>query len=128
VQFRYKNELYRFEHSVEAARAKGVSLVYGSDAFAQIVLALEDLARMQDRGIYDLSRWIAGMRFLPAPVEMPSCFKTLGFTEQPQTKQEVQERFRTLSKQFHPDNAQTGDSNAFHSVKKAAEQAMELYK
>ena len=42
VEFRYRNDLYRFEHSIEKAKAKGINLRYGSDAFAQVVLALED--------------------------------------------------------------------------------------
>ena len=43
VEFRYKGELYRFDHSVEKAKARGIDIRYGSDAFAQVVLALEDL-------------------------------------------------------------------------------------
>ena len=59
VEFRYKGELYRFSHSVKNAQEHGISLQYGSDAFAQVVLSLEDLARMVERGIYDLSTWVA---------------------------------------------------------------------
>jgi hypothetical protein len=128
AQFRYRGELYRFEHSIESAKAKGINLIYGTDAFAQVVLAIEDLWRLQSRGIYDLTRWIAGMRFLPPPTEILPCFKNLGFTEQPKTRAEVQERYRTLSKQLHPDNPQTGDAVAFEAVKKAAEQALSFYK
>jgi hypothetical protein len=43
VEFRYKGSLYRFEHSIEKAKVKGIKLSYGTDAFAQIVLSLEDL-------------------------------------------------------------------------------------
>lgn len=60
IEFRLKGDLYRFDHSVDKARARGVELRYGSDAFAQVVLALEDLARMVERGIYELSTWVAG--------------------------------------------------------------------
>ena len=66
VQFNYKNELYRFELTTEQSN----DLSYGSDCFARIVLALEDLARMIERGIYDLSRWIAGMKYLPPVIEI----------------------------------------------------------
>ena len=66
VEFRYKGELYRFSHSVKNAQEHGISLQYGSDAFAQVVLSLEDLARMVERGIYDLSTWVAGMKALQA--------------------------------------------------------------
>lgn len=103
VQFRLNGELYRFEHSVEKAKAKGVKLSYGSDAFAQIVLTLEDLARMQERGIYELSTWIAGLKFLLPVIEVPSFFKQMGFTELPGSADDVRERYRTLAKQLHSD-------------------------
>ena len=59
IEFRYKNELYRFDHSTEKAKARGLELRYGSDAFAQVVLTLQDLALMVERGVYDLSAWVA---------------------------------------------------------------------
>lgn len=34
IEFRYKNSLYRFDHSIEKAKQKGINLSYGSDAFA----------------------------------------------------------------------------------------------
>jgi hypothetical protein len=67
IEFRYKNDLYRFDHTIEKARARGIDIKYGSDVFAQVVLALEDLARMVERGIYDLSTWVSGMKYLPPP-------------------------------------------------------------
>jgi len=39
---------------VEKERKNGISLSYGSDAFAQLVLSLEDIARMTERGIDEL--------------------------------------------------------------------------
>lgn len=65
VSFTYKGQPYRFCHSVDNAKAHGVNIQYGSDVFAQVVLSLEDLARMVERGIYDLSTWVAGMKYLP---------------------------------------------------------------
>lgn len=62
VEFVYHGELYRLEHSVEKARAKGVELRYGSDAFAEVVLTLEDLVRIVERGIYELETWLLGMK------------------------------------------------------------------
>lgn len=41
-------------------------------AGAEVVLALEDLVRMIDRGIYDLSTWVAGMKYLLAPKKSKS--------------------------------------------------------
>ena len=121
VQFRYRGDLYRFDHSVEKAKARGVNLTYGSDAFAQVVLALEDLARMVERSIYELSTWVAGMRYLPPPVEVPSFFKYLGFTEIPAGAVDVKDRFRTLAKTMHPDTG--GNEDDFLALKDAAERA-----
>ncbi|WP_083521234.1 hypothetical protein, partial [Alicyclobacillus kakegawensis] len=125
VQFRLKGELYRFEHSVKKAQARGVKLQYGSDAFAQLVLSLEDLARMVERGIYELQTWVAGMRYLPPAVEIPSFFRYLGFTEIPARKEDVQERWRTLAKQMHPDSG--GSTEDFVRLKTATEQALAYF-
>ena len=103
VEFRYRGQLYRFDHSVEKARSRGKKLDYGTDAFAQVVLALEDLARMIDRGIYELSTWVAGMRYLPPPVTTPKHFLAMGFEEIPSGAIEVKARYRMLAKECHPD-------------------------
>lgn len=121
VEFRYKNDLYRFDHTLEKAKTKGINLKYGSDVFAQVVLALEDLARMVERGIYDLSTWVSGMKYLPAPVEIPSFFQFLGFAEIPASQGDVDVRYKTLAKQMHPDAG--GETEDFQKLKNAAEQA-----
>lgn len=125
IEFRIKGELYRFEHSIEKARARGIELRYGSDAFAQVVLALEDLARMVERGIYELQTWVAGMKYLPPPVEVPSFFRFLGFTEIPTGPEEVRERYRQLAKTMHPDMG--GKKEDFLALQRAAEQAMQYF-
>lgn len=128
VEFRLKGELYRFDHSVEKAKARGVDLSYGSDAFAQVVLSLEDLARMVERGIYEPSTWLAGMKYLPPVVEIPSFFKFLGFTEIPASQEEVKTRYRTLAKQIHPDvNKSDEATEDFLKLQKSAEQAMKYF-
>lgn len=125
VQFRLKGELYRFEHSIQKAQSRGVKLTYGSDAFAQIVLALEDLARITERGIYELSTWVSGMRYLPPPVEVPTFIRFLGFAEIPGCAADVKERYRTLAKQMHPDAG--GSEEDFKALQRAAEQAMKYF-
>jgi hypothetical protein len=122
VQFEYKGELYRFEHSVAKAQARGLKLQYGSDAFAQIVLSLEDLARMVERGIYDLSVWAAGLKMLPPAVDLPDCFRYLGFKQMPKTVDEVKERYRELAKIMHPDTG--GSEEEFEKLQKAKEEAI----
>lgn len=121
IEFRYKGQLYRFEHSVAKAKSKGIDLRYGSDAFAQLVLALEDLARMVERGIYDLGTWVEGMKFLPPVLEVPSFFKFLGFERVPGDLSEVMDRYRTLAKQMHPDTG--GSQEDFIQLQKSVEQA-----
>lgn len=125
VEFRYRGELYRFEHSTEKAKARGINLVYGSDAFAQVVKALEDLARMTERGIYELSTWVAGMKYLPPPMEIPTFFRFLGFTDIPAGPEEVKERYRQKAKIMHPDVG--GDEEDFKALQRQAEAALKYF-
>lgn len=125
VEFRYHGELYRFDHTVSSAKERGINLNYGSDAFAQIVLSLEDLARMVERGIYDLSTWVAGMRYLPPPMEIPSFIRFLGFDRIPDNAAEVKDRYRELAKQMHPDAG--GNPDDFLKLKDAAERAIDYF-
>ncbi len=125
VEFRYRGELYRFEHSIAKGRARGMNLKWGSDAFAQIILSLEDLARMVERGIYDLQTWVAGMKCLPAPVEVPSFFRFMGFVEMPAGVEDVKERYRVLAKKMHPDVG--GSEEDFVKLRDAAEKAVSYF-
>ena len=120
IEFRYKGEYYRFDHSVEKAKLKGVQLTYGSDAFAQVVLALEDLARMVERGIYDLQTYISGLKCLPAPAPVPHCFTYMGFNQIP-SKEQFEARRRVLLKGLHPDAG--GSQEGFEGLMKIIEQA-----
>ena len=122
VSFTYKGQPYRFSHSVANAKAHGVDIKYGSDVFAQVVLSLEDLARMVERGIYDLSTWVAGMKYLPAAVELPDCFRVLQFEAVPEDRQEVYRHFKRLAKVAHPDAG--GTEQQFRVLQAAREQAL----
>ena len=124
VEFRVDGELYRFEHTREKAEKRGIKLGYGSDCFAQIVLSLEDLARMSERGIYELRTWIAGMRCLPEAVKLPECLVRLGFSEMPADAGQVRSRYRQLARAMHPDAG--GDASAFTKLHEAYEQAMTM--
>lgn len=123
VEFRLKGQLYRFDHSVEKAKARGFKLTYGSDVFAQLVITLEDLARMAERGIYELQTWLDGMKFLPPPAVIPEYFKALGFEQIPADVEEVRARFKTLAKQTHPDGG--GSDEQFIGLQEAAKKAIE---
>lgn len=122
VEFRYKGKLYRFDHTVDKAKTMGQTLLYGSDAFAQIILALEDLTRIIERGIYDLQTWVEGMKFLPDVEKLPKWAKALGFESMPSRAEDVKARFRTLSKQYHPDAG--GNTDDFEILKNASEQGL----
>jgi hypothetical protein len=116
VEFSYKSENYRFEHTISKAKSKGQDLAFGSDAFAQVVLALEALARLSERGIYDFGQLAQGFLALPAPVIIPDCFKVLGFDQIPQLE-EIQRRYKEMVKTAHPDTG--GDAEAFKRLTEA---------
>ena len=124
VQFTYKGQPYRFEHSVENAKAHGVNIRYGSDVFAQVVLSLEDLARMVERGIYDLSTWVAGMKYLPAAAAVEPCFAGLGFIERPSSEDEVRAQYKRMAKGLHPDAG--GSAEAFRALEENYRRCLEL--
>lgn len=116
IEFTYHSQFYRFEHSLEKAAVHKQNISCVSDLFAQLVMSLEDIARMSERGIYELSTWIAGMKALPPKKEIPQCFVTLGFEDIP-TAAELKNRFHMLAKASHPDSG--GDPTLFHLYKSA---------
>lgn len=123
VEFKYKGERYRFDHNVARAQVAKIKLQYGSDCFAQLVLGLEDLARLVERKIYDLQIWVAGMKFLPAPTVVPECFRVLGFDRVPADPDEIRARYKLMAKSAHPDAG--GTPEQFHELQSAFEQAAE---
>ena len=123
VEFALKGQLYRFDHDRENAKARGINLNYGSDCFAQIVLSLEDLARMAERGIYELQTWLVGMKFLPPPTVLPDYLQRLGFVEVPSDVSEIKTRYRALAQEAHPDMG--GSEEAFITLQNDAKAAIE---
>ncbi len=119
VRFKYKNIWYQFDHSAEKA-----GLTYGTDVFSQIVLSLEDLARMVERGIYDLGVWITGMKYLPPVFEMPEWFKAMGFTGSDlPTADMVKTRYHNLAKERHPDAG--GNEQDFAELQDTVKQCLD---
>ena len=123
IEFRYRGQLYRFQQTVGQAQARGQKIHFGSDCFAQLVLGLEDLARLVKRGIYELGTWIVGMKALPAAVDLPACLVRLGFAERPDREQ-VEARWRALVKSIHPDVG--GSSADFIAMQGAYQEALEF--
>lgn len=125
VTFAYKGQNYRFEHSVENAAAHGQPLSYGSDAFCQIVLTLEDLARASNRGIYDLQTWIEGiLKSLPCHVPVPGCFATLGLIQTGTTAEDVQKAFRTAAMKV--DQTNSAGSEEIRRLLEAKEECLSI--
>lgn len=90
------------------------------------MLSLEDLARMVERGIYDLSTWVAGMKALPKRSEsLDACFIALGFAEPPISKEEITLHYRRLAKVYHPDAG--GDSCSFDALSNNYAKCMEMF-
>lgn len=121
IEFFNKGQPYRFEHSVENANAHGIKIQYGSDVFAQVVLSLEDLARMVERGIYYLIAYISGMKCLPKAKEIPKCFAVLQFSSIP-TEDELKSRFHQLSNRLDGG----GSEEQFITLKNAYDELLSL--
>lgn len=128
VQFKYKEQWYKFDHSIEKANASGKQkLIYGTDVFAQLVLTLEDLARMVERNIYDLSTWVSGMKYLPQKKELPACFGILGFSgDFVPTEEELDKQYRIRRKEAHPDNG--GSAEEFSVIQEAYKRCVNYIK
>lgn len=120
IEFTYRNQFYRFEHSLDKAKLHNQNIQCVSDLFAQLVITLEDIARMSERGIYELSSWIEGMKSLPPKKEIPQCFVTLGFEDIP-TMEELKRQYRDMAKIAHPDRG--GSSTLFSVISKAVTEA-----
>lgn len=125
IWFTYKDRPYTFSLTVAEASARKVKEARsGSDCFAVLVLTLEDLARMAQRGVYDLSTWLAGLEALPAPRVVAPAFAALGFDKEP-TADELRARYRELAMKYHPDSA-GGSHEAFVALREHFEAGLAL--
>lgn len=125
VEFMYKGRAYKFEDSIQNAAKHGQKISYVSDIFARVVLSLEDLARMKDRGIYDLSTLLAGFPALPPAAEIPDCFRVLGYEKIPDSAEEVTRRYKSLAKSAHPDAG--GSEEQFQILHAAYDHAIKYF-
>ncbi len=123
VEFLYHGRAYKFADSIENAAKHGQKISYVSDTFARVVLSLEDIARMKERGIYDLDTILAGFPALPPAADIPDCFRVLGYDQLPSGRDEVTRRYRSLAKSAHPDAG--GSKEQFQTLTAAYDQAME---
>ena len=116
---------YRIDQTIERAHANGQKKVKTSkDCFAQLVYGLEDQARALERGIYSAAQGFAGFEALPPAPPIPECLKALGFTQMPDSVEEVKARRRAVILQHHPDKG--GDAHVFQRLLSASEEAEAL--
>ena len=87
VEFNYKDNFYRLEHSIEKAKKNGLFLHNGLDCLMELTESLEDLCGIIDRGMYDFETWLSGMKQSPSETTMP------GFRE------ELEIRYKTSGRQ-----------------------------
>ena len=125
IEFYYKEGFYRFEHSVKKSLDSTLKLQYGSDAFAQLVLALEDLARLVERGIYELSTWVSGLKALPAATTLPKWANIMQLHNIPNDFQETKKHYKKLVHDAHPDKG--GSEEKFTELQDALAQAKAYY-
>lgn len=86
-------------------------------------MAIEDLARLSERGIYEIQTWLKGLKALPpAGPSLPSFFTFMGFTTVPDSVEDVRARFKELAKQMHPDSG--GNVEDFRNLHDQAEKAI----
>ena len=125
IRFERNGEPYYLHQSIGRAGARQVDLYNGVDCLAQLVLTLEDLCRMGERGIYELGTFLAGFKALPPPPAIPEPFRRLGFAEEPTSVEQIRARFKTLTKVHHPDVA-GGDATEFIALRAAYDAALQL--
>lgn len=126
VEFYYKDGFFRFDHSVNRASKTKLKLRYGSDVFAQLVFALEDLARIIERGIYDLSTWVSGLKALPPATKIEDWAQELNFNKMPESLDEAKASYKELAKTVHPDNGE-GNHEGFLKLQSAYNQAKDYF-
>ncbi|MFY4777330.1 hypothetical protein [Metabacillus sp. RGM 3146] len=102
IDFFYKQESYRLEHSLEKAKEKGIVLRNGMDCLNELTESLEDLCAIIERGTYRFETWIAGMKQIPLVHETP------------EYHEEFQIRYRALGKNRYPQYQHDEEFVPFH--------------
>lgn len=110
---------------------KGKDTVIACDTFDNIGCNIYAIAKTIER-IRDIERWgsselmnraFTGFLALPERGTQPTWYSILDLAETANVFQ-IKEKYKELSKKFHPDNPLTGDSEKFIQVKLAYDEAM----
>ena len=89
IEFRYHENFYRLEHSIESAKKRGIILNNGLDCLMELTESLEDLCGIMNRGIGEFETWISGMK------------QTSTVQEIPEYEEEFHIKYKSLGKQNH---------------------------
>lgn len=121
VNFNIDKSWYQINHSTKNADKNTKSLA-GSDMFAEIVLSIEELSHLQDRGICSFQDIVSVFELKAGAVKLPDCFKKLGFDGRYMpSKKHVDYKYNDLAKVLHPDSA-FGDMEKFNELNTAKEE------
>lgn len=89
-----------------------------------IGLTIEAMRGISRWGCSELmNRAFTGFQALPEKASAPSCFTILGVDENA-TVDDIKYAYRTLSRIYHPDVAETGNAERFIQIKAAYEDAL----
>ena len=110
IEFQYDENVYRLEHSVQKAKEKGIIVLRnGLDCLSELVLSLEDLCQIIERGTYNLDTWLSGMKQVPLEEDIPE------FLE------EVHISYKSSGKQKHSEYNRNDDFN--HAAPELSQEA-----
>jgi hypothetical protein len=135
VWFEYQGHKVEFMYTVQqskenAARQPQLKIKpveFGSDAFAQLVLMIEDIERAHRKGIYNFLDFIPreAKTALPAAATIPEYFRMMGFDRIP-SKKEYEDRRKRIIQNDHPDKG--GDEEHFKNLMTACDEAKVYFK
>ena len=123
VQFRYKGQIYRFEYSRTKAAYYNKSVPDEKDLMIAIIYAIQDLAKIAERGVFDFGLLIQGFKHLTF-IELPSWAAFMGFTAMPISFEQVSARYKWLVK-----GSMSPEKNAtdFHNLRTAYDVAKQFF-
>jgi hypothetical protein len=117
IQFFYNGRNWSYERTKDMMLKHGIHLKSGKEAWAQLVLGLQDLVRLHERKVFDFTAGaVVGLKALPPP--LPECFRVMDFNSIPDGFDQVEQRFKDLSKVRHSDILKD-DGTAFKKLKQA---------
>lgn len=123
ISFKYKEQKYVFEYSRKRAEYYGYRYPQDKDVMIAVILAISDLAKIADRGVFDFGKLAEGFKELPL-ITVPSWAKFMGFQTQPRNIQEVRSRYNELVKgSMRPET----NPEDFRELQKAWELAQQFF-